>query len=319
MTPLDDAEVAGFAAGLGVSGLVDIHVHFMPPNVMAKVWAYFDAGGSLLGRPWPIRYREPDEQRVARLRALGVRAFTALAYPHRPGMAEWLNGWTLQFAAGVPECVASATFFPEEGAGGYVARALAEGARVFKAHLQVGGYDPRDPLLRGVWGLLAEAGVPVVVHAGSGPTPGAHTGPGPFGEVLAAFPRLTAVVAHLGMPEYAGFLALAERYERVCLDTTMALTDFTEAAMPFPRSLLPRLAALGEKVVLGSDFPNIPHPYAEQIAVLARLGFGDAWLRAVCHDNGARLLGLGSGAGSGSGSGSGSAGAPPESREGPGR
>jgi len=50
-------------------------------------------------------------------------------------------------------------------------------------------------------------------------------------------------------------------------------------------------------VLLGSDFPNIPYPYAEQIAALARLDLGEAWLRAVCWQNAARLFGL---AGSGS-------------------
>jgi len=45
-------------------------------------------------------------------------------------------------------------------------------------------------------------------------------------------------------------------------------------------------------VLLGSDFPNIPYAYAEQIAGLVRLGFGDPWLRAVCWENAARLFGL---------------------------
>jgi predicted TIM-barrel fold metal-dependent hydrolase len=48
-------------------------------------------------------------------------------------------------------------------------------------------------------------------------------------------------------------------------------------------------------VLLGSDFPNIPYPYAEQIAGLARLGLGVPWLRAVCWENAARLFGLGAG------------------------
>jgi predicted TIM-barrel fold metal-dependent hydrolase len=60
--------------------------------------------------------------------------------------------------------------------------------------------------------------------------------------------------------------------------------------MPFDRSLLPRLAALKDKVVLGSDFPTIPYPYAHQLAALHRLELGEEWLRAVLWDNGARLF-----------------------------
>jgi uncharacterized protein len=271
---------------------VDLHVHFMPKNVLDKVWAYFDAAGPLTGSPWPITYRTEEDDRLARLRALGVRAFPSLVYPHKPAMAAWLNAWAADFAARHDDVVPTATFFPEPGAAAYVGEALAAGARIFKSHVQVGAYDPRDPLLDAVWGQLADAQVPVVVHCGGGPVPGAHTGPGPFGEVLERHPQLVAVVAHMGMPEYAEFLDLARRYERVHLDTTMAFTDFTEERMPFPPALRPALAELGERVVLGSDFPNIPHTFAHQLDVLVRLDLGDDWLRGVLHDNGARLLGL---------------------------
>ena len=98
------------------------------------------------------------------------------------------------------------------------------------------------------------------------------------------------VVAHLGMSEYHAFADLAEAYDGVHLDTTMAATDFTERFAPLPADCRPRLAGLRDKVVLGSDFPNIPYPYAHQLEALDRLGLGDDWMRAVLWENGARLL-----------------------------
>lgn len=297
--PASDADVPAFWQALGIPGLADVHVHFLPPRMLRRVWAYFDAAGPLVGATWPIRYRWPDTERVAHLRALGVRAFSALAYAHRPGMAADLNAWTLEFGRATPGCLLSATFYPEPGVSQYVRRAIDAGARIFKVHLQVGGFPPDHPQLVPVWGLLAEAGLPVVVHAGHAPVATAYTGPQPFGTLLARHPKLTAIVAHLGAPDYQPFLDLAERYERVALDTTMAFTPFFEGISPFPVQALPRLRALGlaGKVLLGSDFPNIPYPYAEQIAGLARLRLGEPWLRAVCWQNAARLFGL---AGSGS-------------------
>jgi uncharacterized protein len=287
----EQAAVVAFWEDLGLPGLVDIHTHFMPPNVLAKVWDVLEnrAGG---GTSWPIVYRRPEDERIALLRAFGVRRFSALAYPHKPGMAAWLNGWAAGFAARTPDSLHSATFFAEPGAEDYVAEAVGQGARLFKAHLQVGGYDPRDPLLDPVWGLLAEAGVPVIAHCGSGPVPGRHTGPGPISEVLARHPRLIVIVAHLGAPEYGEFLGLAERYPGVHLDTTMAFTDLMEWIAPFPASLRPRLADAADRILLGTDFPNIPYSYLHQLDALARLDLGAPWLRAVCHDNAARLLGL---------------------------
>ena len=131
----------------------------------------------------------------------------------------------------------------------------------------------------------------MVVHCGSGPAPGKHTGPEPIARVPARHPRLRLVVAHLGMPEYEGFLDLAERYDEVRLDTTMAFTAFSERLAPFPRRALPRPADLGDRVLPGSDFPSIPYPYVEQLRALERLELGGAWLREVCHDNAARLFG----------------------------
>jgi predicted TIM-barrel fold metal-dependent hydrolase len=293
---VNDAEVPAVWQGLGLPGLIDLHVHFMPKNVMDKVWAYFDAVGPLTGIPWPIAYRGDQQDRLDRLRAMGVRAFPSLLYAHRPDMAAWLNGWASEFAAAHPDVLHTATFYAEPSAPAYVDRALSDGARVFKVHLQVGAYDPRDPVLDPVWGALSDAGVAVVVHCGSGPTPGPFTGPGPFGEVLARHPRLRAVIAHMGMPEYAEFLDLARRYDAVHLDTTMAFTDFTEQQWPFPRELLPALVELGDRVVLGTDFPNTPYAYGHQLDSLVRLDLGADWLRGVLYDNAARLLDMSGGA-----------------------
>ena len=286
----EPAEVTAFWRDLELPGLVDVHVHFMPDNVLAKVWAFFEDGRA--GDAWPIAYRLPEVQRLALLRAFGVRRFGALLYPHKPGMAAWLNGWAAEFAARTPDALHSATFFPEPEAGAYVGAAIERGARLFKAHVQVGGYDPRDKLLDPVWGMLADAQVPAVVHCGSGPHPGAFTGPGPISEVLARHRRLVMIVAHLGSPEYGDFLALAARYHGVYLDTTMAFTDFMNRIAPFPAVLRPRLAAARDRILLGSDFPNIPYRYIRQLHALARLDLGEDWLRGVCYHNAARLLGL---------------------------
>jgi hypothetical protein len=100
-------------------------------------------------------------------------------------------------------------------------------------------------------------------------------------------PAWEVLAAHL-----ADLADLAEAHDGVHLDTTMAGTDFTNRLTPMPADYPGRLAGLRDKVVLGSDFPAVPYPYAHQLQALARLGLGDDWLRAVLWTNGARLLGL---------------------------
>ena len=278
---------------LGLPGVIDVHTHFMPKSVMDKVWKYFDAKGPMTRRAWPITYRTDEAQRVNTLRRFGVRWFTSLVYAHKPQMAEWLNQWAAQFALTTPDCLHTATFYPEPGAADYVARAVEAGAKVSKAHIQVGDYDPNDPLLDDVWGILQEAAVPVVIHCGSGPVPGNHTGPDPIRSLLRRYPRLALVIAHMGMPEYADFLDICAAHENAHLDTTMAFTPFVDDMMPAPAEVLRRLPDLADRILFGSDFPNIPYDYATAMTAITTLdGVDDAWLRGVFYGNAARLFAL---------------------------
>ncbi|GAB2729848.1 hypothetical protein GCM10027089_61950 [Nocardia thraciensis] len=229
-----------------------------------------------------------DEQvRLKTLRGFGVRAFTSLVYPHKPDMAAWLNEWAADFAARTPDCLHTATFFPERHADSFVEAAIEAGARIFKVHIQVGDFHPRDPRLDEVWGMLADAGIPVIIHCGSGPAPGEFTGPGPIAELLRRYPRLRLIIAHMGAPEYSEFLDIAERFNGVHLDTTMNFTDFFEADDPFVGER-GRLRHFGDRILFGSDFPNIPYPYGHALYALERLDLGEEWLRNVCYHNAAR-------------------------------
>lgn len=295
--PTSESEIAPWVRQLGLPGLVDLHVHFLPEEVMHKVWAYFDRAEQHYGTAWPVHYRTSEPARLAALRSFEVRRFAPLVYPHKPDMAEWLNRWALEFADREPDAVPTATLYPEPSAESYVGAALRAGARCFKAHVQVGAYDPRDELLDAVWGALADAGVPVVVHCGNGPIPGDYTGLDVFAEVLRRHPNLVAVLAHAGMPEYEAALRLVHAHSRVYLDTTMVGTAFSERFAGLPADWASRLVPIADRVALGTDFPNIPYSYDTQLRAIAGWAdaderLGDGFLRAVLHDTPAKLLGV---------------------------
>ena len=288
---MKDSDVPAWWQSLGLPGIFDVHVHFLPPNIQAAVWREFDSAGPKLGREWPIRYRGDVDERVAVLRGMGVRHFSALPYAHKPGVAAYLNDWAAQFKAEVPECLRSATFYPEPGVAEYVGALVADGVQVFKVHTQVGEFLLDDPLLDGAWAVLEEAGTPIVTHVGSGPVPNEFTGIDHLARLMERFPRLRIVVAHMGAPEVRETLVLAERYERLHLDTAMMFTDFFQPGATFSDRFKARLLRQQDRILFGSDFPSIPHPYAHQLEALERLGLGDDWLRAVCWENGLRVFG----------------------------
>ena len=230
-------------------------------------------------------------------RSSACTTFAPLVYPHRPGMARWLTEWVTAFAAATPGACRPATLFPEPDVADYLGAAVEAGARIAKVHVQVGGFDPRDPVLDPAWGLLAEAGRPGRRALRQRPAPGAHTGLDVFAEVLAAHPRLRAVLAHAGLPDFGAALDLLARHPPCLLDTTMVGTPFTEAFAPLPPDWAARLPTSRTGSCFGSDFPNIPYAYAEQVRAVASWAAADdrlgaPFLRSVLHDAPARLLGL---------------------------
>jgi amidohydrolase family protein len=72
---------------------------------------------------------------------------------------------------------------------------------------------------------------------------------------------------------------------RACISTRRRRSPASGAPCAVPGS------TAADRILLGTDFPNIPSPYLHQLEALARLEFGAPWLRAAGHDNAARLLG----------------------------
>lgn len=115
-----------------------------------------------------------------------------------------------------------------------------------------------------------------------------------FESVLRRHPELVAVLAHSGMPEWERALELVARFDNVHLDTTMVGVPFHGAQHALPADWPARLVGVTDRIVLGT-FPNIPHPYATQLAAIegwaeADERLGEPFLRAVLYENPARLL-----------------------------
>ena len=184
----------------------------------------------------------------------------------------------------------SGTFFPEEGVAAYVGDLVDAGVELFKLHLQVGEFHLDDPLLDEVWGLLEDADTPVVVHAGPGPVGNDFTGPGSMQRLLERHPRLRHHRrAHGRARGGATSCGWPRRYDEC--GWTRRWSSPTSAC-PTPTGWCRGWSTCSRKILLGTDFPTIPYPYAHQLERLARLDLGDDWLRAVCWENGAALFGL---------------------------
>lgn len=290
--PTSDAQVRPFLDALQVPGIVDVHVHAMPDRLQQAVWRYFDA---LDDPPWPVVYRGDLDTRLGQLRDLGVVAHTALAYAHKPGMLDWLNGFTLDLAEAQPQVVPTFTLYPQDDVTEHAAAALTRGGAVCKIHTQLSGFTLDDPRLDGAWRLLAEARTLVVAHTSKvyGVDGGeATSGPAQLHRVRARHPHLRLCVAHLGLPDPdGGHWDAIEQLDEVWTDPSAVFVDpgtpVTPSGAVDHDGVRERLA---DHLLFGSDFPSIAHPYVNQVRGLAHLRLDPAGLREVLHERSARLL-----------------------------
>jgi predicted TIM-barrel fold metal-dependent hydrolase len=266
--------------------MIDMHVHYFPPRVFEAIWAYFERHGL-----WPIHYKLHGREHVATLRAHGVERFTTLVYAHKAGMADFLNEFVREAWAEEPAMIPFGTIFA--GDGEIERRALRifdeYGFRGVKLHPFVSGDAIDDPRMFALYEVMEARDRILLCHPGSGPVYAETDGAERLRKVLTAFPRLKVIVAHCGAFEYGDYHALADAFPTVHFDTAMNCVHTHVFDRNCPgRAFFERFA---DRIVFGSDFPNIPYAYSEQIDAIKGLRLGEEAERAVFRGNALRLLG----------------------------
>lgn len=271
--------------------VVDAHVHLFPTRVFDAIWRWFDRHG------WPIRYRIPSEEVIAFLESQNVERFYALHYSHVPGMARALNYHVSEMARRSARVVPFGTVLPgEPGAAAIVAESLdVLGHAGLKVHCHVQKVAPDDERLFPVYEAVARRGKVLVMHAGREPSSDAYgfdcrrlCGVEPVARVVERYPELKLVVPHLGQDQWREFAALCRSSPNLYLDTTMAVGGYLTADGPAREDVL----GIADRLLFGTDFPNLPYAWARERDWLAGLGLPEAALEAILRGNALRLVGL---------------------------
>lgn len=177
------------------------------------------------------------------------------------------------------------------------ARELAtdHGARGFKFHPTVQGFDPSDEQYRPLWSALDLLGLPVVVHTGQtgigAGTPGGrglrlrYSDPMLLDDVAADFPRLQLILAHPSVPWQDEAISIATHKSNTAID----LSGWSPKYFP-PQLVRAANSFLRDKVLFGSDFPLItPDRWLRDFA---ELDLADEVRTKILKTNAARILGL---------------------------
>jgi predicted TIM-barrel fold metal-dependent hydrolase len=269
--------------------VVDAHVHVFPDLLFDAVWGWFDQFG------WPIRYRLYTDALLAFLFKRGVRHIVALQYAHKPGIARELNRYLAGFVRRYSAVTGLATVFPgEAGTREILETAFNDGLKGVKLHSHVQCFRMDSPGMHEVYRVCSARGLPLVIHAGREPKSPAYACD-PYEichwtfveRVLETYPELKLVVPHLGADEFDAYRRLQERFDHLWLDTTMMLADYLPVENP------PDIGRLRpERLMFGTDFPNIPYAWDRELRRIDDLGLPDESRRWILADTARALYGI---------------------------
>jgi predicted TIM-barrel fold metal-dependent hydrolase len=271
MAGLDDAD--GDAVPPGLPEIVDAHVHLFPARLHTAIADWFDRHG------WPVRYRLDAPGVIAFLKARGVRRMVALHYAHKPGIARGLNRFVAGLARAHEGVIGLGTVLPgEPDAVEIVREAFDDGLRGIKLHCHVQCFAPDAAEAAPIFALAAERGRPVVLHAGREPNSAAYKcdvdqlcAVERVEAVLRAHPTLKLCVPHLGFGEEPAYTRLLEKYDHLWLDTAMMAADYFPGGAATEARLVEMIRNHPDRIMYGTDFPNLPYAWDRELIKLARL------------------------------------------------
>lgn len=170
----------------------------------------------------------------------------------------------------------------------YYEEALNDGCVGLKIHEDVQKFAIDDARLEPIHALTAKSAGFVLVHVGPIPwQDDTANGPARVGAVLEKHPGLTVVVAHMGVPETDKYLELTREHPNLYLDTTMA---FTHRLTMRCQATSETFDAYQHNIVFGSDHPNLPHHYSQEVEEAAARCSSQEIKRMVFSENARQLL-----------------------------
>jgi len=188
-----------------------------------------------------------------------------------------------------------ATVFPgEEDAGLILEDAFQQGLSGVKLHCHVQCFDMNSESMQEIYTTCTRHKKPLIMHVGREPKSPAYPcdpyelcGADKVEQVLRDHPDLKLCVPHLGADEFDEYRRLIEKYDHLWLDTTMTLADY------LPMDYFPDLTRMRvERVMFGTDFPNLPYAWDREIKRLVGLNLSDDIITRILGENAVEFYGI---------------------------
>lgn len=262
--------------------VIDIHTHAWADALAPKAVPALleNAGGHL-----SAHYDGTVDGLISQMDLTGVDVSVVQPVATKPSQVTAINDWAgsirsdrlVMFGAMHPDVVDP----PAE-----IARMARLGLRGFKMHPEHQNFQPHDPRLDPIWSAAIRHDMVVLFHAGADVIhPHVRGTAESFAQLLDAWPKLRAILAHMGGYRQWASVARHLQGRDVWFDTAFAPGHLPDD------ELVALIRAHGiDRVLFGSDGPWADA--REHLAHLSRLGLSGAEVAAITGGNAARLLGL---------------------------
>ncbi|MBE7410672.1 MAG: amidohydrolase family protein [Leptospiraceae bacterium] len=269
--------------------LIDFHVHYFPKPIFKAIWKYFETHTNGL---WKINYKFSRQEISNALNENGVKRFTTLVYAHKAGIAMDLNRYICEESGKNSSMIPFGTIYAGDGNVEETAKKIFEDWKFsgIKLHPFVSKENLDDERFFPVYEMMEDKGKVLVCHPGSGPVYTQFDGANRLRTVLERFPRLKTVIAHCGAFEYGDYNKICDDFENVYFDTAMNCvhTIVFEHNCPGKEFFI----KYQDRILFGSDFPNIPYDYVEQSKGINKFQLGSEIENKIKFLNAAKLLGI---------------------------
>lgn len=181
---------------------------------------------------------------------------------------------------------------PDEAASHLHDMAENHGARGLKLHGPMQGFSMADERLWPTFAVCERLGLAVLGHAGPDREGKGYSEPRAFEAMLAAFPKLRVVLAHMGGAAWRQSAEVAARHPNAFFDCSEIIAWTGSPNAPTDGELAALIRQVGaERVMMGSDFPwyDLDHT-VERVLQLPVLSAAEK--EDILGANAIRILGL---------------------------
>lgn len=275
---------------------IDAHCHFFPPQLFKAIWDFFektDGPGNIQG--WPINYKHSPEELVKFLENHNVKAFTTYNYAHKKGVADYINEWVREFCRKYKKAIPFGCVWPEDKDRVEYIKKVFDNYDFYGIKIQplVQNFYLDDKRMYEIYDLILDRGKWLCVHIGTAPYRNEYVGYKNFIKFIEKYPNMNIIIPHMGAFEYNKFLKLLDKYENLYLDTTMIYIP--DNIFPERKAKRPKpddLTSYQDRILFGSDFPNIPYEYNLSTKGLLSLNLPRNFYENIFFNNAKRLFNL---------------------------